>query len=145
MSLCPEVNFNECISSTAHPDSFFRRWCRIFSDLDGLQTENNTSAGAAMLTGSGLTFTTRRWPNQQQWQLPVRKNLSVLVKWLKSNSWGLVTPGRLQQHSLEPAGDAVYPAVRQLPQQSDFWCACIDVSCGDRRRGWGIHRGNSGS
>lgn len=29
----------ECISSTAHPVSFFRRWCRIFSDLDGLQTE----------------------------------------------------------------------------------------------------------
>lgn len=40
----PDAKFNDqwledSISSTTHPVSFFRRWCRIFSDLDGLQTE----------------------------------------------------------------------------------------------------------
>lgn len=35
----------EWVSSTAHPDSFFRRWCRIFSDLDGLRTEKTHQRG----------------------------------------------------------------------------------------------------
>lgn len=46
----------ECLSSTAHPDSFFRRWCRIFSDLDGLQTEKTHQRVQ-------LVYFNREWSN----------------------------------------------------------------------------------
>lgn len=42
----------------------------------------------------------------------------------------------LKQHSLEPTGDVLLPVIRQLSQQSYFWCVCIDVRYRVMETGW---------